>query len=110
MATDQPVPIPADTRVTHCPDCAVGARWPTPVHHRLEAIVELARDFGESTTHKELLAAIVCAFEPDEDAIGAALRTYRRSTAGQIALTAPDGENVLRLARKAQGRPRRASG
>ena len=98
------VEIRHDTPILQAPRCPVGKSWPIPVHQRLEQLVELALEDGERTSGTELLAAIVCAFAASPENISSALKSYRRSVAGNHIIDAAPGE-VLRFEKRSQGRP-----
>ena len=68
-----------DALVRECPPTNFSGAWPIPVQARMEALVRQATEAGERTSTRELLAAIVCAFDPGSDDWHAVLRGYRQS-------------------------------
>lgn len=98
------IPLAANAKVDDSPTCPVGATWPMPVHQRLEELVTIARARGERTTKRELLAAIVCAFDPDTADIEATLKHYRLATVQEVALRRPTANNVVEIDRFGPGR------
>ena len=79
------------------------------MHERIQGLVERADQAGERTSLRELLAAIVCAFDPNEDELREVLRRYRLSRVRDVTLKEPDDENVIRIDRQGRGRPRHVS-
>jgi len=98
--------LDADALVQDCPATQIGKSWPWPVHQRLEELHALARKAGDRPTRAEVLAAIVCSFEPDGEVLREALRAYRTSTVRQVALREPVQGNVVRMDRHGPGRRR----
>lgn len=96
--------LDADALVNDCPDTQIGARWPWPVHQRLDGLYDLAKKAGARPSRAELVAAIVCAFPADPETLGEVLRAYRTSTVRSVALREPEHGNVVRFDRRRQGR------
>lgn len=96
--------LDADALVTDCPDTQIGARWPWPVHQRLDGLFAVAKRAGARPSRAELIAAIVCAFPAEPEALRDALTTYRTSTVGAVALREPEQGNVVRIDRRRPGR------
>lgn len=78
-------------KVSRHPDRkAVAAHWPRAVDRRLDQLVERLRNAGERTDRTEVLAALVCATDPDVAALAAALRAFRTASVRDVLLDAPD--------------------
>lgn len=80
--------------------------WPAPIDMRLTALVDLARDAGESLSRGELLAALVLSASPNGEELGKLVRSYRTSLVGAARITR-DGDpdtNVIVLAERKPGR------
>lgn len=102
--------LDADALANDCPDTQIGARWPWPVHQRLDGLYELAKRAGARPSRAELIAAIVCAFPAEPEALDEVLRAYRTSTVRSVALREPEQGNVVRIDRRRPGRGRVAEG
>lgn len=100
-------PLDGDQRVDESPRRNCGVAWPLAVDARLEELVRRANAAGERTNRRELLSAIVCAFDPEPDEFSSVLRAYRTMTVAQVALTEPDADNVVHIKRFGPG-PRRS--
>jgi hypothetical protein len=98
--------VDADALVTDCPDTQIGARWPWPVHQRLDGLFRMAKAAGARPSRAELIAAIVCAFPADPEALTQVLTTYRTSIVRAVALDEPEQGNVVRIAPHGPGRRR----
>ena len=74
---------PAD-RLRDSPEDQIGVSVPSPLNARLDALVALANSAGESTSRKEVLAALILA-APDTGAdIGELVRTYRTASVEDV--------------------------
>jgi hypothetical protein len=99
-----------DARLDSCREKNAAVAWPLPIDNRLDELVELAREAGESTTRKELAAAIVLAAAADPDVLSEILHTYRRATTRDALVTVVDEANVVSIHRHKPGpRPRRTA-
>lgn len=96
--------LDADALVSDCPDTQIGARWPWPIHQRLDGLFRLAKAAGARPSRAELIAAIVSAFPAEQEALREVLTTYRTSTVGEVALRKPEQGNVVRIDRRRPGR------
>lgn len=67
-----------------------GVSWPLAIDRRLDQILSVAADVGERTTRKELVAAILLSFEPDEESLNEVLRRFRKARIADALLDAPD--------------------
>lgn len=90
--------------VAECPKAPVGSQWPYPVEQRMRDLVAVANGAGLRTSKQELLAALVCATDPSEEAIVLALRSYRTATVAEISLREADDGNVISIERRGPGR------
>lgn len=95
-------PLDADARVIDCPDKQAAISWPLPVDAKLDRLLEAARDAGERTSRREILAALVAGAEFTGDQLGEALRAYRRSHVRDL-LDVPKGGTVIPIRRHAPG-------
>ena len=86
-----------------------GVQWTLPVDTRLDRLVEQARKAGERTNRRELLSAILCAFDADDDELRETLREYRCKTVADVLGQEPDSPNVISIRRHGPG-PRRKTG
>jgi hypothetical protein len=83
--------ISATTPLRECPERNVGLALAAPISDRLDALVALAEESGGRTNRKELMASLILAAPADGDELAEAVRSYRRSSAGQARL---DGEST----------------
>ena len=97
--------LDADALVRNCPSANFSGAWPLPVQARIEDMVRRATDAGERTSTRELLAAIVCAFEAEDDGWHILLRRYRQSKVRELLPAVVADENVVLLERRRPGRP-----
>ncbi len=98
-------PLDADARVLDCPEKQAAISWPLPVDAKLDRFLADARDAGERTSRRELLAALVAVSQMTGDELGNALRAYRRSRVRDL-LAVEREDNVVPIKRHAPG-PRR---
>jgi hypothetical protein len=106
---DRPIRIEADERLTRAPQKPASLSWPIPVDDFLDELVKLAEDAGESTTRRELLAAIVVGTPADPEYVAGLLKDYRLSTVGKLAGKDDPGpaDNIVEFQRRGPGpRPR----
>jgi hypothetical protein len=100
--------ISAATPLRECPESNVGLALVLPISDRLDALVSLAETSGSRTNRKELLASLILAAPTDGEELAEAVRSYRRSSAGQARLDGEDGGSSLTVAPRRPGpRPRR---
>jgi hypothetical protein len=78
--------IAPDEKLRECEVWQTNIRWPVPVDTRLNALIELAEDEGESLTRSDLVAALVCAAPTSGAELGKLLKSYRTKRAGDIAI------------------------
>ncbi len=80
--------------------------WPAPIDMRLSALVDIARDAGESLSRAELLAALILSATADGVELGKLVRAYRTAPV-RAALIERAGEpaaNVIVLSERKPGR------
>lgn len=65
-------------------------RWPLAIDHRLDEMLALANSVGANTSRRELLAALILAWEPTAEELDFAVRRYRTADV-KAALLAPAG-------------------
>jgi hypothetical protein len=81
-------------------------QWPAAIDMRLDGLVDLARDAGDSLSRGELLGALVLSAPTDGNELSRLLRIYRTSPAGAALIRRP-GEpdpKVIVLAERKPGR------
>jgi len=100
-------PLDADRRVARSPEKQGAVAWPLPIEEKLEVLLRRAEEAGERTSRKEIVAALIAAYNGDGDEISDLLRTYRRTTVREL-LGVPESKNVvdIRQRRKPGPRPR----
>lgn len=64
-------------------------RWPLAIDHRLDEMLTRANSVGANTSRRELLAALILAWEPTADELDAAVRRYRTADV-RAAVLVPD--------------------
>ena len=95
--------------LTACPEAQHGLVLPTPLSARLDALVQIARDGGERTNRKELIAALILAASESDTAIARAVRTYRRATVQNAFVAGQDREPFLDTRPSPRGPRRRTA-
>ena len=98
-------PLSPDARVIDCPDKQAAVAWPLPVDARLDQLLARARDAGERTSRREIVAALVAMCDLNGDDLGTLLRRYRTSRLRDVVEVASDADAVP-FARQRPG-PRR---
>lgn len=78
-------------------------KWPLPVLERVRGLVETANQEGVRTGQAELIAAILCALEPDTADLAAQVRDYRVMP---VRRTLPTGSVTQLFTAAGAGRPR----
>lgn len=73
--------VDARKRLRDCNEAAVGLALPRPLSDRVDALVALIDDYGERTSRKELIAALILDAPADPIRLAGLLSTYRRATA-----------------------------
>lgn len=108
MSVDR-ISLDADSRVVKIAEKQAAIAWPLPVEVRLEMLLEQARSAGESTSRKELVAALIATCDKTDVQLSQMLRLYRKLKVREI-LSVPDGQNVVPFENKPPGpRARRRS-
>lgn len=74
---DHEFPVTQLSLLADAPQKPVGLSLPLPIDEKLTALVEAARQGGERTSRKELVAALVLGASYDAEALSALLRQYR---------------------------------
>jgi hypothetical protein len=69
--------IAPDEKLRECEVWQTNIRWPVPVDARLNALMELAEDEGESLTRSDLVAALVCAAPASGAELAKLVKSYR---------------------------------
>jgi hypothetical protein len=77
-------PLPRSMRLRDAPQRQCAISWPLPVDMKLEKLLEVARDAGENTSRKEIVAALVALAEMDGHTLGELLRRYRVAAVDDI--------------------------
>ena len=102
------VEIDPTWELRNCPDVQIGVSLPVPLNARLDDLVARAIAAGESTSRKELLAALVFEAPVDGDDLSAAIRRYRKATAMDAVPEGTPPQTILdRPMRRPGPRPRR---
>jgi len=96
-------PLHADELVREHPDKQAAIAWPLPVDLLLESLLKQATAAGESTSRKELAAAIIAGTTLTDVQLGRLLRRYRTARVRDL-LPIPEGENIVPFARRKPGR------
>jgi hypothetical protein len=78
--------------------------WPVPIDKRANQLVDLAVAAGERLSKADVLGALVRAAPADGEQIGAMVREYRRSRAGDVVLRSNDGAEVISIEARRPGR------
>lgn len=73
----------------------IGIAIPGPLSARLDLLVQRARDSGERTSRKELLAALILAGPESEATISRLLRRYRHATVADAFIAGEDPTEFL---------------
>lgn len=91
-----------------CEEKQIGISIPTPLDARLDALVRRANAAGESTSRKELLAALLLDAPENPDQLTRALRAYRTARADQVVVDGdPPGRYLTEAEKRPGPRPRR---
>jgi hypothetical protein len=108
MPRKHPRPVPLDDVVRTVERWNSSLSWPAPIDERLNALLKLAVDAGESDalTRSELLAAFVLATPADGERLVELLRLYRRATVRETLVRKPadNDANVIMLSQRHPGR------
>jgi hypothetical protein len=78
--------IAPDEKLRECEVWQTNIRWPVPVDARLNALIELAEDEGESLTRSDLVAAPVCAAPASGAELAKLVKSYRTKRARDITI------------------------
>lgn len=68
-------------------------------------ILSAAESFGVRTSKAELVAALVCAFDPTEEGLDVLLKGYRLLRSGEAVIGQGSDAEVIRISRLPPGRP-----
>jgi hypothetical protein len=99
-------PLGMDELVSTYENRQAGISWPIPVDARLERLLQMAREDGEPTSRREIVACILALAEvADAVALRTMLSRYRRMRVHEL-LSAPDDTNVVAFTQHGPG-PRR---
>jgi hypothetical protein len=91
--------------VSSYPDRQAGISWPLPVDAKLEDLLKAARDVGERTSRREIVAAMIAMAQLSGEQLSDLLRRYRLSRVGDV-LQPSDTSNVVKFTQYGPG-PRR---
>lgn len=103
------VQLPAEELLIDGEERNPGLTWPLAVDRWLEARLDQARAAGVATSRKELAAALMTADEPDDEALAALLRAYRRRRVRDLLPSAVEDGQVVYLKRGPGPRSRRSA-
>ncbi len=84
-----------DERLVRCEAKGASIAWPIPLDNLVDRLVELSDEFGQPTSRKELVAAIVLAAPRDGEALSELLLAYRRASVADVGAKSSDTENVV---------------
>lgn len=73
----------------------IGVSVPKPLNARLNALVDAANEAGESTSRKELVAALILSASAKGPALARAIRSYRSATSADAVLPGDDESMYL---------------
>src|SRR5437899_2889722 len=98
-----------DARLQDAPDAQIGVSIPAPLSARLDGLVERAREAGDPTSRKELLAALILGAPDSGDKLSKSLRRFRLARIEEALL--PGQDISAAVERRPPGpRPRRRTG
>lgn len=103
------VNLDSDALLRHAPTTTVSFRLPLPLSVRLDQLVASARESGERTDRRELLAALLLDAAPSAEEMARLLRRVRQASnadAVRASVDAPSGTLTLPAPRPG---PRRAT-
>ncbi len=100
-------PLAADQLVRDYPQKQAAVAWPLPVDVRLDELLAQAEAAGESTSRKELVAAIIATTRVTDAQLGKLLRRYRTAKVRDL-VSLPEGDNVIPFVKHKPG-PRTSS-
>jgi hypothetical protein len=92
---EREVSFRADERLDRCESKGAAITWPIPLDNFLDRLVSLADDAGQTTSRKELAAAIVLQAPRDGDALAALITTYRKAKVADACQRPANDENVI---------------
>ncbi len=105
------VRISPDSRLSECPDLQAGISFPSPIHERLSALVDVANDAGANTCRKEVVAALVLAAAGNGQELSELVRSYRQARARDAFVRPEAGADILVFRRHKPGpKPRHPGG
>lgn len=87
--------IDPDKPLRKCPEQQIGVSVPAPLNARLDALVVRANRAGESTSRKEVLAALVLAAPESGEDLSDLIKTYRTTTAARAVPAGEDPAVIL---------------
>jgi len=106
MSKKRPREIDASEPLRDSEKWGSSIQWPAAIDMRLDGLVNLARDAGDSLSRAELLGALVFHAPTDGEDLSRLLRAYRTASVG-AALIQGSGEpdpKVIVLAERKPGR------
>jgi hypothetical protein len=96
------VSLDADSFVIDAPQKPASINWPIPVEVRLEQLLDQAKEAGERTNRKELVAALVATSKLSNTQLERMLKRYRKAKVREI-VSVPAGENVVPFSKQPPG-------
>jgi hypothetical protein len=105
--TRSPIELAPGERIAAYRDRQAGVSWPLPVDVKLDQLLQQARDVGERTSRREIVAAVVGLCDLDGDGLSTLLRRFRLATVSDV-LDHSGNENVLAFRAHGPG-PRRGA-
>ena len=95
--------VDARKRLSDCSEGAVGLALPHPLSDRVDALVALVDDYGERTSRKELIAALILNAPADAIRLADFLSAYRRATAEDALLDPESAGASIPIAERRPG-------
>jgi hypothetical protein len=94
--------LDADSLVVDTPEKPVSVNWPWAVEQRLEQLLKQAKDAGERTNRKELVAALVATSKLSDAQLNRMLRRYRTAKVREILAVSAE-ENIVPFTKQRPG-------
>jgi len=98
-------PLDADSLVVRSPERQGAVAWPLPIEGKLDVLLRRAEEAGERTSRKEVVAAVIAAYNADGKKMSTLLKRYRRMTVREL-LAVPQSENVIDIEQRRKPGPR----
>jgi len=100
--------IPLDSSLQKSPERSVGLVLPAVLSDRLDRLVALAEEYGERTSRREIVAALLLAAEPSGAVLSERIQNYRRAHVSSALIGGTAGETYTIIRSKPGPRTRQA--